>query len=390
MKILFVTRGFPSEKDPMSGNYEAVQAKALARKSHQVSVITVKWGASFRRLFQNTPLSVRTVDGVKVYEYAKPKKPILFSSSPKSVLRFRQRMFKQVFKNYLKTEGMPDVAHAHIISVAANAVCLKKDFHLPFVITEHWTKMNVDKVSPMLEYQARAYNYADRVICVSDALAGNLKKLFKLDSIVINNMVSDLFFQTRKQHVEKDSFKFVAVGALRKNKGFDILLEAFKLGNFSDKVTLDIVGGGAEQQLLESLIKEYELASQVKMLGVKKPEEVGELLCQSDCFVLSSRLETFGIVVIEALAKGLPVVATVSGGPETFVRPEDGILVPKENAEELAKAMKYMVEHYQSYDSEEIRQHCYNSFSQDVIADRIADVYQQAVKNSNNGKIIER
>lgn len=380
MKILFITRGFPSEKDPMSGNYEAVQAKALARKGHQVSVITIKWVSSFRRLFKDAPVSCRIVDGVKVYEFAKPKKPKLFASVPKCVIRFRQWMFKRVFDRYVQEEGIPDVAHAHIISIATNAICLKKKYHIPFVITEHWTKMNVDKVSPMLSYQAKAYQYADRVICVSDALASNLKKLFNINSIVINNMVSDLFFQSRKTDHVEDKFKFIAVGALRKNKGFDILLEAFKMGNFADGVSLDIVGGGDEQQLLESLVNKYNLSNQVKLLGVKKPEEVGELLCQSDCFVLSSRLETFGIVVIEALAKGLPVVATVSGGPETFVRPEDGVLVSKENPEELAKAMKYMIDHYKEFDSEEIRQHCYNSFSQDVIADKIAEVYQQAMK----------
>ena len=382
MKILFITRGFPSEKDPMSGNYEAVQTKSLARKGHQVSVITVKWVYSRRLLFKDEPVVRRVEDGVRVYEFVKPIKLLFFSSNPKLVMRFRQQMFKRVFKNYVKKEGMPDVVHAHIIGVAASAICLKRDYHLPFVITEHWTKMNVDRVSPILAYQAKSYQYADRVVCVSDALAANLKKLFNIDSLVINNMVSDLFFQSQKfDHSDKE-FKFIAVGALRKNKGFDILLDAFKLGDFPDNVRLIIVGGGDEQMLLETLLDKYHLSDKVRLLGVKKPEEIDELLCQSDCFVLSSRLETFGIVVIEALAKGLPVVATICGGPETFVRPEDGILVPKENPKELANAMKYMLEHHAKYDSEEIRQHCYDNFSQDKIADKILEVYQQAIQHN--------
>ena len=114
---------------------------------------------------------------------------------------------------------------------------------------------------------------------------------------------------------------------------------------------------------------------------MRTPGEVNQLLCQSDCFVLSSRLETFSIVLVEAMAKGLPVIATRCGGPETFVRSEDGILVQKENAEELAKAMTYMKEHYQEYDAEEIRHHCHDNFSQDVIADKIIEVYKQAMSS---------
>ena len=83
------------------------------------------------------------------------------------------------------------------------------------------------------------------------------------------------------------------------------------------------------------------------------------------------------------MAKGLPVIATICGGPETFVRPEDGILVPKENAEELSKAMKKMIENYQNFDSAEIRRYCHDSFSQDVIADKIINIYKEVINNHN-------
>ena len=95
------------------------------------------------------------------------------------------------------------------------------------------------------------------------------------------------------------------------------------------------------------------------------------------CFVLSSRLETFSIVVIEAMAKGLPVIATRCGGPETFLLPEHGILVEKENTEELADAINYMLGHFSEYDSQKIRKYCYDHFSQDVIAGKIIEVYNQ-------------
>lgn len=378
MKILFVTRGFPSESDPMSGNYEAVQAKAIAAKGHEVSVIAIHW-QNLLHIFEGRKIIKRVAGSINVYERKGLTASIPHLYFSKFEHWVRERQLKKVFREYVKEKGMPDVIHAHIVSMASPAVFLKNKLNLPFIITEHWTQMNSEKTSQRIINQTFVYQYADRVICVSDALSRSLKQKCNINSLVINNMVSDQFFKSKKKNRSESTFKFIGVGALRKNKRFDILVDAFALCRFPKNVTLDIVGEGEERHLIESRIRQHGLESQVKMSGVKTPEEVNEMLCNSDCFVLSSRLETFAIVLIEAMAKGLPVIATRSGGPETFVRPEDGILVPKENAEELAKAMKDMIEHYQEYDAEEIRQHCHDNFSQDVIADKIVNVYKQVL-----------
>lgn len=379
MKVLFITRGFPSAERPMSGNYEAVQAKAIAAKGHDVSVIAIRWKNPLH-IFKLNRVSHRVIDGIHVYKCTRITLSLPRVFFPGIEQRVMQWQFNRIFRRYQKERGLPDIVHAHIILYAAPAISLKTDHNLPYIITEHWTAMNKDNTPRRIMNQASVYQMADRVICVSDALAANLKKKCHVDSLVIHNMVSDQFFKNHKVERHDESFKFIGVGALRKNKRFDILVEAFALCQFPDHVCLDIVGGGEERQLIESKIKQYHLEGQVRLLGVKTPEEVNDLLCHSDCFVLSSRLETFAIVVIEALAKGLPVIATRSGGPETFVRPEDGILVHKENAEELAKAMKYMLSHHDDYNSQEISQHCYDNFSQDVIADKIIDVYKQVIK----------
>lgn len=381
MKILFITRGFPSETDPMSGNYEAVQAKAIAAKGHEVSVIAIKW-KNPRRLFKYGRVNHRVVDGIHIYECYRITLSIPHLFLPKLEQKFIQWQFSKVFRRYEQERGVPDVIHAHIIRFAAPAIYLKTELNLPFVITEHWSVMYAPKTPKRIKNQTYVYQYADQVICVSDALAKSLKEKCNIDSLVINNMVSDQFFKKCKIGHHDDKIRFIGVGALRKNKRFDVLVEAFAFAHFPDNISLDIVGEGEERSLIESKIHQYHLDKQVRLLGVKTPEEVNDLLCHSDCFVLSSRLETFAIVLIEAMAKGLPVIATRSGGPETFIRKEDGILVEKENVEELANAMKYMAEHYQEYDAENIRQHCYANYSQDVIADKIIDVYKRVIINN--------
>ena len=97
MKILFVTRGFPSEKDPMSGNYEAVQAKALASKGHQVSILNIHW-ESMRYLFKSRPLKLRLEDGVAVCECIGVRSIIPRITLPKFELWWRRFFFVSIFK----------------------------------------------------------------------------------------------------------------------------------------------------------------------------------------------------------------------------------------------------------------------------------------------------
>ena len=380
MKILFVTRGFPSDKDPMSGNYEAVQAKAIAAKGHQVSVIAIRW-KSIRRLFSWSKISHRVVDGVDIYESTRICISRRFNFLYGLDRFLRAREYKRIFKRYLKEKGLPDIVHAHIVFVADSVLFVKKDYHLPFIITEHWSQTFKTDVTDWVKTQSLIYHHANRVISVSQALADSLKESFQTESIVINNMVSDLFFNSTLVERHDNVFKFVAVGAFRSDrlKGFDVLVNAFAQAHFPENISLEIIGDGPDRSFIENKIEQHSLKNQVKLLGVKTPEEVSALLCNSNCFVLSSRLETFSIVLIEAMAKGLPVIATKCGGPETFVRPQDGILVEKENVEELSKGMRYMTKHSQEYDAKEIRRHCRENFSQHVIADKIINVYKQVL-----------
>lgn len=382
MKVLFVTRGFPSEKNIMAGNYEAVQAKALAAKGCNVSVITIQW-KTIHHLFERTQISHRIVDGVDVYEGDCLRLSTRFKKLLFLDWKLKKRAYSKIFKRYQKENGNPDIVHAHIVSCGYMVSFIKDDYHLPFVITEHWTTMNKNVIPDWLLKMSQVYYKADALICVSHALADSIKLKFQIDCTVINNMVSDIFFKTQKVERRDNTIRFVACGAFRinRNKGFDILVDAFAQSRFSKNVILTIVGDGPDRAFIESKIADYRLSDQIHLVGVKTPEEVNDLLCHSDCFVLSSRLETFAIVVIEAMAKGLPVIATRSGGPETFLRPEHGILVQKENVDELAHAMQYMIEHHSDYQSEDIRAFCHDHFSQDVISDQIIGVYNKVLNN---------
>ncbi len=339
MKVLFVTRGFPLADDPMAGNYEAVQAKAIAGKGHEVAVISIHWH-NMLHIMENRKIHYRVVNGIDIYECNGLTASIPHIYFSKFENKFREWQLKRVFNRYLKDHGMPDVVHGHIILSAAPAVFLKREYHIPFIITEHWSRAFERKAIKRVLNMMSVYRQADRLICVSEALSRELYEKVGVESIVINNMVDNVFFETGKVKKTNDtSFKFISVGALREGKRFELLVDAFADCNFPENVSLLIVGEGSNRPAIEREIEKRKMNKQIILLGLKKPDEVNGLLSQCDCFVLSSRLETFSIVLIEAMAKGLPVISTRCGGPETFVRPQDGLLVEKENVKEFSSQL---------------------------------------------------
>ncbi len=105
---------------------------------------------------------------------------------------------------------------------------------------------------------------------------------------------------------------------------------------------------------------------------------------ESALLVLPSRTETFGAVLIEALACGTPVVATKCGGTEDIVNESVGLLVPKENPEALAKAIIEVVVERQKFDSTKLRNYALENFDWEKIARRTVDLYNKAVNARNN------
>ncbi|OAP39364.1 amylovoran biosynthesis protein AmsD [Sinorhizobium americanum] len=135
-----------------------------------------------------------------------------------------------------------------------------------------------------------------------------------------------------------------AVGRLTRQKGFDLLLEAFaRIADTHPEWRLVIWGEGDERRNLETLRDTLGLQKRVDMPGIT--ERPGLWIETADAFVLSSRYEGWGIVLLEAMAAGLPVVSfECEWGPRVMITHEsDGILVPKEDVEALAKALDRML-----------------------------------------------
>jgi len=174
-------------------------------------------------------------------------------------------------------------------------------------------------------------------------------------------------------------FNIGILGSYNTNvKGLDILLESIPLIRQRD-IFLHI---GGEGQLLEYYKKRAEdlgVYEKCRFYGEIKPEKRAEFYSRLDLFVLPSRSETFGVVLIEAMSCGLPVLATKCGGPEEIVTPATGLLVPPENAWELAGGISSMLENMHKYDRSAIRNYVNDTFGQKAFLRTITSVYENTL-----------
>ena len=127
-------------------------------------------------------------------------------------------------------------------------------------------------------------------------------------------------------------------------------------------------------------INTYNLQDNIILLGKKSKEDIVPLLQQSDLFILPSRSETFGVAYIEAMACGLPIIATDCGGPRDIVTPENGLLIPNEDTCALADAILYMVRNINKYNRKAIAEDCQARFSSEVIAKQLTQIFEDTIK----------
>jgi glycosyltransferase involved in cell wall biosynthesis len=188
--------------------------------------------------------------------------------------------------------------------------------------------------------RARLYGVAYCVVTPSRGVLESFPRAIRARGRVIPNPV-DLTPPRRRLTGTR---RLVAVGRLVHQKGFDLLLRAFaRIAPEHPEWTLTIWGEGDRRPPLEALRAELGLQEKVRLPGLT--ERPGQWVEEAEVFVLSSRFESFGNVVTEAMVAGLPVVAfDCPWGPGEILRDgDDGLLVPPEDVEALAAALRRLI-----------------------------------------------
>jgi glycosyltransferase involved in cell wall biosynthesis len=230
-----------------------------------------------------------------------------------------------------------------------------------------------------------AFEQADLVCPVSEYLKKHIESYgIRARFHVVPNLVdTSLFTPIEKAFTREDNRKrLLLVALLDPKKGVPYLLKALaRLKEKRDDFVLDIVGNGQNRSEYEELASKLGLKDSVHFHGrLETKDEVAEFMERCDVFVLPSLFETFGVVLIEAMACGKPVIATDIGGPNEIVIKEVGELVPPGDSESLAKTIDYMLDHYQEYDSEAIAGYARTRYSYEAVSREWNRVYKAVLK----------
>ena len=385
MFVVFITRGYPSKNHLQNGIFEAIQAHALKKLGHKVIIIGVNCYSI--KNYDILGSHHRIEDGIEIFEdYS-----LAIPSHNRMPFVWQSKILSKKIRKYLnliiKEHGKPDVIHSHYLLMTSAVSRIIPEYNIPLVCTEHWSRINSNLLpQSTLEDGKRAYDKVDRILAVSNQTSKSILEKFDKKSNVVYNMVHDTYFDSKKKCYLNNEFTFISIGTMSNNrKGFDILLKAFaKFLASGENGILNIIGQGVLLNQYKELAKKLGINDKVEFIPEMNREELSDYISHSHVVVMSSRIETFGVVLIEGMAKGKPVIATRCGGPEDFITSEMGILVPTEDIDELCNAMIRMKKSYSEYNQEKIKNLCYDNYSQKRIAEKIIDVYSSAIQHHGN------
>ena len=293
-------------------------------------------------------------------------------------VRSRERLALKMYDAYKQQNGPPDIIHAKCTMWGAIlAQAISKREKIPYVVTVGASVFARGIVGPReCKTAKKALESANQLLSVSSTLAEDLERILKIPATeftTVPNMI-DLHNFPFKNPAENDEFTFGYLANLVVDKGHDTLLHA--LVNVPNCKLL-LGGSGPLRGRLENLCSELNISNRVTFTGAIPRGEAHTFFEQIDAFVHPSRYETFGIVLLESLATGRPVVATRCGGPNDIVREQDGILVAVDDAEALAKGMQELMQ--QDWDTTAMRTGVEERYTKDTIRQQLLEIYKHHV-----------
>ena len=320
-----------------SGVLATELGKALAQKNHQVHFITYQQPVRLSSFIPNIFYHEVQVPTYPLFDY--PPYETALASTLVDVIR----------NNHL------DLLHVHYASPHASAAYLAKQIlkeenkTIPVITTLHGTDITlVGRDKMYAPVAAFSINQSDAITAVSQNLRDETYKTFKIEKEieVIFNFV-DVHRFTRKPI---DAFRKVIApngerillhaSNFRKIKRVQDVVEIFYNVNKEVPSKLLFVGDGPERQTAEELSRKLNVCDQVQFVG--KQEQMEDILAIADLFLLPSEYESFGLAALEAMAAGVPVVASNAGGLSEIIVP--GVTGYMANVKDVDAMTNYALE----------------------------------------------
>jgi L-malate glycosyltransferase len=316
-----------------SGVVATELGKALALKGHEIHFITYRQPVRLDVFLANIFYHEVTIKDYSLFDYAPYE------------LNLVSKMVSVIKKEKL------DLLHVHYAIPHASAAYTTKQIlaaegiHIPFITTLHGTDITLLGKDPsFLPAITFSINQSDAVTAVSESLKRETYEYFKItkDIHVIPNFIDvDLYSHTSeecpKNNYAPNGEKILThISNFRKVKRIDDVIRVFESVQKQINAKLLMVGDGPEREVAEGMVEQMGIRDKVLFLGkITSPERI---LCISDLFLLPSETESFGLAALEAMAAGVPVISSNTGGiPEVNVHNVTGMLSNVGDVYDMAK-----------------------------------------------------
>lgn len=357
MKIGVITSAYPDYEDDPHGIFVHRLMKEIAKKGHEVHVLAPYTGGE----------TEYTLEGVHVerFHYFYPRRFEKLSGRAGMIDNVKEGflvkiqvltfLFFNLIHSILKLRKM-DVVHVQWpIPNGLGAIFLKKIYGIPYINTIHGEEVHLSKRYHLLfalrwlvnnSSKTITNSTATRKFCLEAGLDGD-----KIEVIPFG--VDTDFFRPLDVYKDETIFQILSVGYLIERKGFEYLIRAMPLVLEKHKqARLKIVGSGPLESKLKELIYELDLGDEVEILKNVSDEELLMMYNSSDLFVLPSivdsqgNTEGLGVVLLEAMACGLPVIGSDVGGIYDIIQNDlNGLLVGEKEINEISDAIiKFIID----------------------------------------------
>ncbi len=330
-----------------------------------------------------------------------------FTSHPRSITTFadldeeKLEMYTKAFREAIEEEienWKPDIVHGQHVWILPS---LAVGYGVPLVLTAHGTDlMGFDKWPDLRPYAQKAMDACKAVISISkdncllieERFPENKDKIVMMrngyDPTIFYPEPQDLDAVMARHNVAKEDYEGKKIvtfaGKLANFKGVDVLLDAIKIYEEKKPETITlIVGDGDERDKLHKQAKDLELKT-VRFFGNVAQQELRSVYNIADVNLVPSRREPFGLVAIEAMGCGAPVIATNQGGLPDFVNESVGGLVEPEDPVDLANKILEVLTRKDGEErvqwKKQIASYARNHYAQDKIIEELDSLYKKAIE----------
>lgn len=389
-KVLFLASWYPNRVHPVGGIFIEEHAHAVSNFAN-VAVLHITPDPNLKKsIYEIEYLKVNEIPTVKVYFKIWHVAKTSIISRLIYLIRYLKGAYRgfKVMKNCF---GVPHIVHVNVtLPAGIFAFFLKKTKGISYIITEHWTGYlshngayaNNKSFFYKIMTQLIVKN-ASSVVAVSESLKSAMlsHNLINKYFVVPNQVDVELFspIVNKRNDFKK---KIIHVSLLSKVKNvYGILRVAKSLSCERNDFELHIVGDGPDKTALEALADNLKIKDRfVFFHGFRTLAEIAKIMQLSDFFVMFSDYENLPCAMIEALAVGLPIIATKVGGIPEHITGKYGLLVSPRDDNSLFSAINYMLDNYMAYDAHRIREYAVNNFSYEVVGKKIFNIYEEILR----------